>query len=426
MSEQDAVFLQQMEQQLAAMGAQALKAASELALLTAGEKIKVLNAMADAVEAAIPEVLAANAVDMENARGNNLSSAMLDRLMLDEKRIAAMARGLREVAAQNDPAGKVIAEFTRPNGLKIAKVAVPLGVIGIIYEARPNVTVDAAGICLKAGNAVLLRGGKEAFNSNLALAAALDRGGQAAGLVAGAVQIVPWTDREAVQIMLKMDKYLSVIIPRGGESLIRAVVAGATMPVIKHYKGVCHAYLDKSCNLEQALDIVINGKCQRPGVCNALETVLVDSAAAATIVPALFERLSQQGVTVFADDGFRKFAPGAEVLAEENLYNEYLDLRISAKVVNGVDEAIAHINNYGSHHSDTILAEDKAAAEKFLAKVDSAVVYVNASTRFTDGGEFGMGAEIGISTDKLHARGPMGVDELVTYKYIVRGDGQTR
>ncbi len=416
----------QMEKQLHNMGEQSLRAARSLALLSAEEKVNVLNKMADAVEAAIPEVLAANALDMENARKNNLSTAMQDRLMLDEKRIKAMAQGLRDVASQSDPAGKVIAEYTRPNGIKIAKVTVPLGVIGIIYEARPNVTVDAAGICLKAGNAVILRGGKEAFNSNIALANALDKGGQAAGLVAGAVQIVPWTDREAVQIMLKMDKYLSVIIPRGGESLIRTVVAGATMPVIKHYKGVCHAYLDKACDLAEAVKIVINGKCQRPGVCNALETILIDKNAARTIVPAVFEALSAEGVKVFADETFRKYAPSAEVLPEENLFNEYLDLRISAKTVDGVEEAVEHINFYGSHHSDCILSQDETAVQKFLAGVDSAVVYANASTRFTDGGEFGMGAEIGISTDKLHARGPMGVDELVTYKYIVRGNGQIR
>ena len=418
--------IETISQQLEAMGEKALRAARELALLSSDEKIKVLNRMADAVVQAIPEVLAANAEDMANARKNNLSSAMQDRLLLDEKRIIAMADGLREVAQQSDPAGRVLAEFTRPNGIKIAKVAVPLGVIGIIYEARPNVTVDAAGICLKAGNAVILRGGKEAFNSNLALAHALDRGGQAAGLIAGAVQIVPWTDREAVQVMLKMDKYLSVIIPRGGESLIRAVVAGATMPVIKHYKGVCHAYLDKSCNIEMASAILLNGKCQRPGVCNALETVLIDRAAADKLVPIVYGVLSSAGVTVFGDEEFRRYAPDAEVLPEENLFNEYLDLRISAKVVDGVDGAVDHINFYGSHHSETILADDAEAVEKFLNGVDSAVVYSNASTRFTDGGEFGMGAEIGISTDKLHARGPMGVDELVTYKYIVRGNGQVR
>ena len=408
------------------MGEKALRAARALALLSSAEKVKVLNAMADAVIEATPAVLAANAIDMENAVRNNLSNAMQDRLKLTEERIKAMADGLRTVAAQNDPAGRVIAEFTRPNGIKIAKIAVPLGVIGIIYEARPNVTVDAAGICLKAGNAVILRGGKEAFNSNMALANALDQGGQSAGLVAGAVQIVPWTDREAVQIMLKMDKYLSVIIPRGGESLIRAVVAGATMPVIKHYKGVCHAYIDRACDLDEALKIIINGKCQRPGVCNALETILIDKAAADVLVPAVYAKLAENSVTVFADEEFRKFAPQAEALDEENLFNEYLDLRISAKVVDGVDAAIEHINFYGSHHSDCILSHNDAAVEKFLAGVDSAVVYANASTRFTDGGEFGMGAEIGISTDKLHARGPMGVDELVTYKYVVRGNGQIR
>ncbi len=426
MTSGSALTLEAMEQKLWNMGQAARRAACELAALTPEAKVRLLDSMADAVVAAVPEVLAANAVDMANGRKNNLSDAMLDRLRLDEKRIHAMAQGLRDVARQSDPVGVELACFTRPNGLEIHKVTVPIGVIGIIYESRPNVTVDAAGICLKAGNAVILRGGKEAIQSNLVLAAALDRGGRAAGLTAGAVQIVPWVSRDAVQIMLKMDQYLDVIIPRGGESLIRAVVAGATMPVIKHYKGVCHLYCDKSGNLETMLAVLVNGKCQRPGVCNALETVLVDRAAAARLVPAIYAELAKNGVTVLGDAEFRRLAPEARELPEKNLYNEYLDLRISAKIVDGVTGAIEHINQYGSHHSDAIIADDPAAIEAFLNQVDSAVVYANASTRFTDGGAFGMGAEIGISTDKLHARGPMGVNELVSYKYIVRGNGQIR
>ena len=415
-----------MQAKLIEMGEQSLRAARALALLSAGEKVKVLHSMADAVEAAIPEVLKANALDMENARKNNLSSAMQDRLMLDEKRIKAMAQGLRDVASQADPAGKVIAEFTRPNGIKISKVAVPLGVIGIIYEARPNVTVDAAGICLKAGNAVILRGGKEAFNSNIALAQALDKGGVAAGLVAGAVQIVPWTDREAVQIMLKMDKYLSVIIPRGGESLIRAVTEQATMPVLKHYKGVCHLFVDRSCDRDKALDIIVNAKCQRPGVCNALETLLIHKDIAGEFAPRFAQVMAQNNVKLHGDKAFCQLVPQAVEATEEDYFAEYLSLELAVRIVDDVKMAVDHINHYGSRHSDGILSDVDEDIAYFTGHVDSSTVYVNASTRFTDGGEFGMGAEIGISTDKLHARGPMGADELTSYKYIVRGTGQIR
>ncbi len=423
---QQALTMEAMEEKLWAMGESARKAARKLALASAEEKVAILEHMAGAVEAATPEILAANSRDMETGRKNGLADAMLDRLALDEKRIAAMARGLREVARQHDPVGRELTCFTRPNGLEIHKVTVPIGVIGIIYEARPNVTVDAAGICIKAGNAVILRGGKEAFCSNRRLAEALNAGAVAAGFGDGLVQLVPWTAREAVGVMLKMDQYIDLMIPRGGESLIRTVVEGATMPVIKHYKGVCHLYCDGTCDLDMARKIITNAKCQRPGVCNALESILIDRKGAAVLVPALYEELKRHGVTVYADEEFRRYAPDAEAAEEENYSREYLCLALSAKVVDGVDGAIEHINHYGSHHSDGILSNDKAAVERFLNGVDSAVVYVNASTRFTDGGEFGMGAEIGISTDKLHARGPMGVDELVSYKYIVRGAGQVR
>ena len=415
-----------MTAELHRMGEAARKAARALALFSPERKTALLNAMADAVAAAETAVLEANRLDMEDGRRNRLSPAMLDRLALDPKRIAAMVRGLRDVAAQRDPVGRELSVATRPNGLEIHKVTVPIGVIGIIYEARPNVTVDAAGICLKAGNAVILRGGKEAFHSNMRLAQALADGARAFGAPDGMVQLVPWIDREAVGIMLKMDQYIDLMIPRGGEGLIRAVVEGATMPVIKHYKGVCHLYCDGTCDLDAAKKIIINAKCQRPGVCNALETLLVERRSAARLVPELFAELRKNGVTVYADEDFRRFAPEAEKATEENFYREYQALALSAKLVDDAAAAVEHINHYGSHHSDGILSQDPKAVETFLNGVDSAVVYHNASTRFTDGGEFGMGAEIGISTDKLHARGPMGVDELVSYKYIVRGAGQTR
>ena len=422
---QPELSLDAMTAELTRMGKTARQAAHALAQLAPERKVALLNAMADAVAAAAPAVLEANAADLVAAQGT-LSPAMIDRLTLDGKRIDGMVRGLRSVAAQRDPVGREISVTTRPNGLAIHKVSVPIGVIGIIYEARPNVTVDAAGICLKAGNAVILRGGKEAFRSNMRLAQALADGARSFGAPEGLVQLVPWTAREAVGAMLKMDQYIDLMIPRGGEGLIRAVVAGATMPVIKHYKGVCHLYCDGTCDPEQAKKIIINAKCQRPGVCNALETLLVDRAAAPRLVPELFAELRRNGVTVHADAAFRAYAPEADKAEDEDFYREYLALELSAKLVDGAAGAVAHINHYGSHHSDGILSNDPAAVETFLNGVDSAVVYHNASTRFTDGGEFGMGAEIGISTDKLHARGPMGVDELVSYKYIVRGTGQTR
>ena len=351
---------------------------------------------------------------------------MIDRLTLNSSRIAAMADGLRTVAEQTDPVGKVLEKRTRPNGLEITKISVPFGVIGIIYEARPNVTSDASGICLKAGNAVILRGGKEAFNSNMLLAEILNTAAIEAGLPDGAVQFIPWSSREAVSLMLKMDQYIDIIIPRGGESLIRAVTAQATMPVLKHYKGVCHLFADKSCNQDMALEIIVNAKCQRPGVCNALETLLIHKDIAAEFAPRFAEVMAQNKVTLYGDETFCSLVPAALPAADEDYFAEYLDLKLAVRIVDDVKAAVDHINHYGSRHSDGILSSSDADIEYFTGHVDTSTVYVNASTRFTDGGEFGMGAEIGISTDKLHARGPMGADELTSYKYIVRGTGQIR
>lgn len=408
------------------MGRRARKAAAALALLSPEAKSGCLNAMADALVASSAAICQANGADVAKAKENNLSAAMIDRLTLTPERVEAMAQGLRTVAAQRDPVGRIISSTTRPNGLQIDKISVPFGVIGIIYESRPNVTSDAAGICIKAGNAVILRGGSEAFESNMAIASALNSAAVNCGLPQGVVQLIPWTSREAVNMMLKLDRYIDLIIPRGGESLIRAVVAGATMPVLKHYKGVCHLYLDETYDIDSALKIVINAKCQRPGVCNALETLLIDRKALANFAPRFAEAMQANKVELRGDADFCKVCPTAKPASEDDYYAEYLDLILAVKTVDGVDEAIEHINTYGSRHSDGILSNNANAVAAFTASVDTSTVYVNASTRFTDGGEFGMGAEIGISTDKLHARGPMGADELTSYKYIVRGDGQIR
>ena len=372
------------------------------------------------------KIIEANQKDLENAKASGLSSAMIDRLTLDPARISGMAEGLETVAEQADPVGKILEKRIRPNGLEITKISVPFGVIGIIYEARPNVTSDASGICLKAGNAVILRGGKEAFNSNMVLAEILNGAAVEAGLPDGAVQFVPWSCREAVSLMLKMDQYIDLVIPRGGEGLIRAVVAQATMPVLKHYKGVCHLFVDKVCDIDKALDIIVNAKCQRPGVCNALETLLIHKEIAPVFAPRFAALMKDKDVTVFADEAFCKLVPGTAAATEEDYFAEYLDLKLAVRIVDDVKNAVDHINHYGSRHSDGILSQVDEDIEYFTGHVDSSTVYVNASTRFTDGGEFGMGAEIGISTDKLHARGPMGADELTSYKYIVRGTGQIR
>lgn len=418
--------VQEMTTVLENMGKNARRAAGALAVLPPEAKKICLKNMADALILRQNEIISANAKDIANARNNGMADAKIDRLLLNETRINAMAEGLRQVAMQRDPVGRVISENIRPNGLKISKVAVPFGVIGIIYEARPNVTADAAGICIKAGNAVILRGGKEAFESNTKIAAILNESASASGLPTGVVQLIPWTDRDAVKLMLKMDRYIDLVIPRGGEGLIRTVVAEATMPVLKHYKGVCHLFVDARCDVEQAVNIVVNAKCSRPAVCNALETLLISRASAPVFAKTVSEALLAKGVELRGDTEFCKLVPAALPATEEDYHAEYLSLILAVKIVSDVDEAVEHINTYGSRHSDGILSDIAENIDYFTANVDSSTVYVNASTRFTDGGEFGMGAEIGISTDKLHARGPMGTDELTTYKYIVRGSGQTR
>ncbi len=408
------------------MGMNARKAALQLANVTSEDKNRWLNAMADAVEKNAAALLKANAEDMEKAVAKGISGAMLDRLKLNDARIKGMADGLRYVATLPDPVGEKLSVTTRPNGIRIEKVSVPIGVIGFIYESRPNVTVDAGGLCLKAGNAVILRGGSEAIRSNFAIAECIVKAGVAAGMPEGAVQFIPWTSHEAVSEMLKLDAYINLIIPRGGERLIRAVVEQSTIPVIKHYKGVCHLYVDSEADQEMALKILRNGKCQRPGVCNALETLLVNEKIAAEFLPKVRALFEAEGVTVHGDAAWRKLDPAAVEGNETELSNEYLSLDISGRLVPSAEAAVEHINRYGSGHSDSIITKNPATAEYFLSAVDSATVYWNASTRFTDGGEFGMGAEIGISTDKLHARGPMGLKELTSYKYRIYGEGQIR
>ena len=412
--------------ELQRIGASARRAALLLGGIAPEVKVAALNSMAERIDAARAALREANERDLAAARANNLSAPKIDRLTMTDSRIDTMIEGLRTVAAQRDPVGRVLEERVRPNGLRITKVSVPFGVVGIIYESRPNVTVDAAGIALKAGNAVILRGGSDAIESNKFLAALLNDAAVAAGLPDGVVQLLPWTDREAVKLMLKMNDCIDLVIPRGGENLIRMVTAEATMPVLKHYKGVCHLFVDRDCDFDQALEIVVNAKCQRPGVCNALETLLVHKDAAKEFLPRFAEAMRQNRVEVRGDETVCAFLPDALPATEEDYYTEYIALILSVRVVENVAAAVEHINHYGSHHSDGILSRDEAATRYFLTYVDSAVVYSNASTRFTDGGEFGMGAEIGISTDKLHARGPMGVDELTSYKYIVRGSGQIR
>ena len=408
------------------MGRKAKYAAEQLAVLPDEVKKAGLELMADSLLENAEKITAANMKDLESAAANGLSSAMIDRLTLNSARISGMADGLRTVAAQSDPVGRVLDRRIRPNGLEITKVSVPFGVIGIIYEARPNVTSDASGICIKAGNAVILRGGSEAFNSNMVLAEILNSAAVKAGLPDGAVQFIPWSSREAVSLMLKMDQYIDLVIPRGGESLIRAVTSQATMPVLKHYKGVCHLFVDRKCDTDMALDIIVNAKCQRPGVCNALETLLVHKDILMEFAPRFAEVMKKNNVILYGDEAFCRAVPGTAAASEDDYFAEYLDLKLAVRTVDDVKAAADHINHYGSRHSDGILSDIPENIGYFTGHVDTSTVYVNASTRFTDGGEFGMGAEIGISTDKLHARGPMGADELTSYKYIVRGTGQIR
>ncbi len=409
------------------MGQRARAASHALNKLSTEQKNTILRAMADEIVARSTPILTANSKDLAAAESNGLSKAMIDRLMLDDKRLAAIAQALREVADLPDPVGEVLAEWTRPNGLRIRKVRVPIGVIGIIFESRPNVTTDAASLCFKTSNATILRGGSEAIHSNRALANAIQAGGERAGLPPDSVQLIPFTDRASVEHMARMDAHIDLIIPRGGKGLIEKVVATARMPVIKHYDGVCHVFVDASADLEMAARIVVNSKAQKPGVCNALETLLIHQDVLASFAPILSAELQANGVQVRADaTSLPHFQENATLATEEDWSTEYLDLILSVKTVSGIDEAIQHINRYGSRHTDTIITKDELNAHRFQHEVDSAVVMHNASTRFNDGGEFGFGAEIGISTDKLHARGPMGLAELCSYKYLVFGEGQVR
>jgi glutamate-5-semialdehyde dehydrogenase len=416
-----------LKNQIEELGRRARASARILARATTAQKNEALLAMAREIRSRDEQILSENAKDIDRGKADQLSPAMIDRLTLNAKRIEAMAQGIEQVAALPDPVGQIISEWSRPNGLRIAKVRVPIGVVGIIYESRPNVTSDAAVLCVKTGNATILRGGSESIHSNLAIADAMQAGGARAGLPADSILLVPTTDREAVRHMAQLDRYIDMLVPRGGHALIEAVVSNARMPVIKHYHGVCIVYVDKDADLAMADQIVTNAKCQRPGVCNAMETLLVHRDIAANFLERTGRSLMNRGVEIRGDAHVRQVL-GDEVLiaTEEDWTTEYLDLKLAARVVDSMDDAITHIDRFGSHHSDCIVTSNEERAEKFLGEVDSATVYWNASTRFTDGGEFGFGAEIGISTDKLHARGPMALEELTTYKYVIRGNGQIR
>ena len=409
------------------MGKQARAASHALTKLSTDEKNAILIAMADGILAQEDAIMAANEEDLASADELGLTAAMKDRLRLDHDRIVAMANGIREVAELHDPTGEIIKEWTRPNGIRLQKKRTPIGTSGIIYESRPNVTADAAVLCFKTGNATILRGGKEAIHSNRALAAALDVGGKSAGLPDHSIQLIPFTDRESVRHLCEMDTYLDLIIPRGGAGLIEAVVGMARMPVIKHYDGICHVYVDKSADLKMAEEIVVNSKCQKPSVCNALETLLIHRDVLDEFGPQISSRLRSENVELRGDKAFCEVA-GDEVkpASEEDWGTEYLDYILAVKVVDDLDAAIDHINHYGSKHTDTIVTAEEGAAAHFQLAVDSSCVFWNASTRFNDGAEFGFGAEIGISTDKLHARGPMALEELCSYKYLAFGSGQVK
>jgi len=411
---------------LQAMAEKSWQASREMAVIAGSVKNDALLGMADALLAHKDEILAANARDLEAAEGTDLPYALRKRLELNEEKVAAMARACREVAALPDPVGEVFDMVLRPNGLRVGKMRVPIGVVLTIYESRPNVTCEAAVIALSAGNCIILRGGKEALHSNLAIARVLADAGRSAGLPEGALQILDTTDRDAVGILLGMSEYIDLVVPRGGEGLIRAVVEQATMPVMKHFAGVCHTYVDAAADLTMAETVCYNAKVQYPAVCNAMETMLVHADVAEAFLPAMCRRFVEAGVELRGCERTRALCPGASAATEEDWGTEYNDLILSVKVVGGFEEALDHIARYGTRHSEAIITDDYRTAQRFLACVDAAAVYVNASTRFTDGGQFGLGAEMGISTDKFHARGPCGLRELTTYKWIIYGDGQIR
>jgi len=401
-------------------------ASRELANLSTETKNKVLADMSAALLANQELIIKANAKDIAQAKKAKLKPALIERLTLDEKRVREMADGLLELTKLTDPVGEIIKEWERPNGLRIQKVRVPIGVIAIIYESRPNVTSDCAGLCFKSGNSVILRGGSEAFASNHAIYQCLRQALKDNGVSEGAICMIISKEHAAVDELLKLNGYIDLVIPRGGEALIQRVVEISRIPVIKHYKGICHVYVDEWADLNMAENICFNAKVQRPGVCNAMECMLVNEHAAARFLPGMLKKFKQSGVEIRGDEFTRKIADWAKKATQKDYRTEYLDLILSVKVVKDVQEAIRHINIYSSHHSDSIITQNQKNAEEFLRQVDSACVYVNASPRFTDGRQFGMGAEIGISTDKIHARGPMALEELTSYKYVVRGNGQIR
>ncbi len=404
----------------------ARNAAEKAPAVGADEKDRALEAVASALEDRADEIIAANRLDIDSARVNGMRQTMIDRLRLTEERIAAIAEGVRQVKALPDPIGEVIKMWKRPNGLLIGQKRVPLGVIAIIYEARPNVTADAAALCLKTSNACVLRGGSEAINSNKAIMKIMQDAAYGAGLPVGMLNIIEDTSREAATELMKMNGYIDLLIPRGGKGLIRSVVENATVPVVETAAGNCHVYVDGAADLDMALKIVLNAKVQRPSVCNAAETLLVDSKIADRFIPLVFKALKENNVEIRADKRSREIFPDVYDATEEDYYTEYNDCIIAVRVVDGADEAIAHINKYNTKHSEAIVTNDYSVSQKFLNEVDAAAVYVNASTRFTDGFEFGFGAEIGISTQKMHVRGPMGLEALTSIKYIIYGDGQVR
>jgi glutamate-5-semialdehyde dehydrogenase len=411
---------------MAGIGRRARDAAAALALVPAEAKAAALRAAAEAVRSQADEILAANAEDVAEAKHAGIGAALVDRLALDPKRLETVARGLEDIAALPDPVGRVLAEWTRPNGLAISRVSVPLGVIGIIYESRPNVTADAGGLAVKSGNAAILRGGSESFHSSGALVTALRKGLCVAGLPEDAIQLVPTREREAVGMMLKMSGVIDIIVPRGGASLIERVQRESRIPVIAHLEGLCHTYVDAAADPAKARAIVLNAKMRRVSICGATETLLVDRAVARTMLPPILADLRAAGCELRGDPETLAIEPSAVPATDQDWRTEYLDAILAVRVVDGVAGAIDHINRFGSHHTDAIVTEDKGVAERFLAEIDSAIVLVNASTQFADGGEFGMGAEIGISTQRLPPRGPVGAAELTTYKYLVRGTGQVR
>jgi glutamate-5-semialdehyde dehydrogenase len=410
------------------MARRARAAALASARLEADARRDALEKIADAIDARRSQILAANVLDLSAAAENGVSGPMLDRLKLDDKAVVKLAEAVREVAAQDDPLGAVEEETTRPNGLRVGRMRIPLGVIAMIYESRPNVTSDAAALCLKAGNAVILRGGSEALRSNRAIADAIREGLAGSAVPPDAVQLVPTTDRKAIDVLLQQEQWIDLVIPRGGEGLIRAVTEKSRIPVLQHYKGVCHVFLDESAPLERAVAITVNAKVQRPGVCNALETLLVHAAVAERLLPTVARKLVEAGVEVRGCPRTVELLADLEVLpaTEDDWHEEYLDLRLAVRIVDDLEAALGHIARYGSSHTEAIVTEDEASARAFVSAVQSSTVLVNASTRFADGGELGLGAEIGISTSKLHAFGPMGARELTTRKFVVFGDGQIR